>query len=167
MIGTIGAGSAVVNGTGAFTSVEADRDVAVDVAADANAFLALEAVGPNAPYTETTDGQFGVDLTGDNATSAGGQGVNADATTVFEDLFEVRNQGTQEVDVEVTPLILVDTDTSSTLMVLTVPKTDFPSVALSPGTAETYSLVVAAFPDDVGSDVETGESVTVTGKVST
>jgi hypothetical protein len=162
-MGTIGAGGAVVTGTGAFTSVEADRDVAVQVADDANAFLALEAIGPNAPYTDTSNGQLGIDLTSSNATGSGGQGVNTDAVTVFQELFEVRNQGTQDVDVQITPLTFVDTDSGNTLIVLIVPQTNFPTVTLTPGNAETYSLVVDAFPGGTSPGIEIDDTMTVTG----
>jgi hypothetical protein len=165
-LGALSAGGAVVSGTGAFTSVSAERDVAVEVAADANAFLALRGIGPNAPYTETNSGMLGIDLTSDNATSAGGQGVNADAVTVFEGLFEVRNQGTQEVEVEITPLTFVDTDSGDTLIVLIVPETSFPSVTLPVGSAETYSLVVDSFPGGAGSDVEIDDTMTVSAEAT-
>jgi hypothetical protein len=163
-IGALSAGGAIVNGTGAFTSVEADRDVAVQVADDANAFLALEAIGPNAPYTTTSNGTLGIDLTSSNATGEGGQGVNTNAVTVFEDMFEVRNQGTQDVEVEITPLTFVDTGSGNTLIVLIVPETNFPSVTLSPGSAETYSLVVDAFPGGTSPDIEIDDTMTVSGE---
>ncbi len=165
-MGALGGGGAIVTGTGAFTSVQADRDVAVQVADDANAFLALEATGPNAPYTDTSDGQLGIDLTSDNATGAGGQGVNTDAVTVIADLFEVRNQGTQEIEVEITPLTFVDTDSGNTLIVLLVPETSFPSVTLTPGDAETYSLVVDAFPGGTSPDIGIDDTMTVTGEAT-
>jgi len=165
-LGVLGGGAAFVTGSGAFTSVEADRDVAVEVANDANAFLALEAVGPNAPYTETSNGTLGIDLTSDNETDAGGQGVNSDAVTVFEDMFEVRNQGTQEIEVEITPLTFIDTDSGNTLIVLIVPETGFPSVDLTPGDAETYSLVVDAFPGGTSPDIEIDDTMTVSGEAT-
>jgi hypothetical protein len=165
-MGALGGGGAVVTGTGAFTSAQADRDIAVEVAADASAFLALEATGPNAPYTDTTDGTLGIDLTSSNATGAGGQGVNTNAITVFEDMFEVRNQGTQEIDVEITPLTFVDTNSSDTLLVLMVPQTNFPSVTLTPGEAESYSLVVDVFPGGTSPDLEIDDTMTVTGEAT-
>ena len=164
-MGAIGASGAIVTGTGAFTSVEADRDIAVQVANDANAFLALEAIGPNAPYTDTSNGTLGIDLTSSNATNAGGQGVNTNAVTVFEDMFEVRNQGTQDVDVEITPLAFIETDSGNTLIVLIVPETGFPSVTVSPGSAETYSLVVDVFPGGTSPGLELDDTMTVTGEV--
>ena len=164
LIGSVSAGTAVVNGTGAFTSVEADRDVAVEVASDANAYLALSATGPNAPYTTVEDGQLGIDLTGDNTSGiSGGQGVNAEAITVFEDLFEIRNQGTQDAAVSATPLTFVDSESDDTLLVLVVPESDFPETTLSPGSAETYSLIVGAFSGDA---TETDRSIDDTITVS-
>lgn len=170
VLGTLSGGAAIASGTGAFTSVEADRDVAVEVAADSSAYLALNATGPNAPYTNTSNGQLGIDLTGSNTSGiSGGQGVNTNAVTVFEDIFEVRNQGTQDVDVEITPLTFVDTGSGSnppnTLIVLIVPNSGFPSVNLSPGSAETYSLVVDAFPGGTSPDIEVDDTMTVTGEV--
>ena len=166
MLGAVSGGGAVAAGTGAFTSVSADRDVAVEVANDANAFLALEAIGQNAPYTETTNGTLGIDLTGNNATAAGGQGVNTNAITVFREMFEVRNQGTQDVDVEITPLTFVDTNSGDVLLVLVVPMTDFPSVTLSPGDAETYSLVVDAFPGGTSPDIEIDDTMVVSAEAT-
>jgi hypothetical protein len=158
-IGATSAGAAVATGTGAFTSVEADRDIAVQVANDANGFLALEAIGPNAPYIDTSNGTLGIDLTSNNATNAGGQGVNTNAVTVFEGMFEVRNQGTQEVDVEITPLTFIDTASGDTLIVLIVPETGFPSVPLTPGDAETYSLVVDSIPGGTSQEVDSTMTV--------
>ena len=163
-IGALGGGGAVVTGTGAFTSVEADRDVAVQVASDANAYLSLNAIGPNAPDTDTSNDTLGIDLTEANATEVGGSGVNADAVTVFEELVEVGNQGTQDVDVSITPATLVETEAGNTLLVLFVPQTEFPSTTLSPGDVETYSLVVDAYPGEVGSEAEFDETVTVSGE---
>jgi hypothetical protein len=163
-IGALSGGGAVVTGTGAFTSVEADRDIAVQVASDANAYLSLNAAGPNAPYTDTSNDTLGIDLTEDNATETGGGGVNADAITVFEDLVEVGNQGTQDVDVSITPATLIETESGDTLLVLFVPETDFPSTTLAPGDVETYSLVVDAYPGTEGTDTDFDETVTVTGE---
>lgn len=165
-LGMISGGAAIASGTGAFTSAEADRDVAVEVASDANAFLALRAIGPNAPYMSTSNGQLGIDLTSGNATGAGGQGVNTSAVTVFEDMFEVRNQGTQDVDVEITPLTFIETDSGNTLIVLIVPETGFPSVTVSPGNAETYSLVVDVFPGGTSPGLELDDTMTVTAEVA-
>lgn len=95
-------------GTGAFTSVEADRRVDVNVSDDAGAYLRLQGTGgPNSPYV-TQDGngnQLEIDLTDSNDSfpnSTDPNGVNPNALTQIDDLFVIQNQGTQEVDVGVT-----------------------------------------------------------------
>jgi hypothetical protein len=145
--------------------VSANRDIAVQVADDASAFLRIDDTGnENEEYVTETGGEFGIDLTGSNPTNTGGEGVNANATTVIADLFEIQNQGTQEVEVEVTPLSFVDTDGSDTLIVLVVPQTGFPTVTLGTGQKETYSLVVDAFPG--GSNLEIEDQITITGEAT-
>ncbi|MCU4802194.1 DUF1102 domain-containing protein [Halobacteria archaeon HArc-gm2] len=103
-VGSLAAGSAAAMGTGAFTSVTASRDVDVEVASDASAYLRLEgAGGPNAPYVtdDGSSGTLGITLDPSNSTAAGGEGVNPDALTRIDDLFVVENQGTQSVDVSI------------------------------------------------------------------
>jgi len=97
-LGAATASASAALGTGAFTSVSADRAVSVDVAADANAFLRLVPVpnSPNAEYVQIEDDQLTVDMSDSNGDVLG-DGVNANAVTVFEDLFRVENQGTQTV----------------------------------------------------------------------
>jgi hypothetical protein len=164
-LGTLAGGSALVTGTGAFTSVEANRDVSVQVADDASAFLRMAAAGEgNNEYITTNSGELGIDLTSNNPTTAGGKGVNANATTVIADLFEIQNQGTQEIDVEVTPLSFVETSSGDTLIVLVVPQTAFPSVTLGVGDTETYSLVVDSFPG--GGNLQISDTITVTGEAT-
>ncbi|SER20414.1 Protein of unknown function [Natrinema salaciae] len=90
-------------GSGAFSSVTATRDVDVDVADDASAYLRLEGTGgANSDYV-TDDGNGGtltIDLSPSNGgVTGGGEGVNPDAITRIDDLFVVENQGTQAVDV--------------------------------------------------------------------
>ncbi|WP_293031189.1 hypothetical protein [Natronococcus sp.] len=93
--GTAIAASALV-GSGAFTSVEADRDITIDVEDDSDAFLALSAADTSNgdEYVEEEDGIISISITD---TDAGGEGVNRDATTTFDSLLNVENQGTQEV----------------------------------------------------------------------
>ncbi|MFC6753374.1 hypothetical protein [Halorubrum tibetense] len=90
------AGTAII-GSGAFTSVEAERAVTVEVADDSDAFLALN---PTTEYARIRDdGTFTLDLTPSNPTEAGGTGVNANADTIIRDAFEIKNQGTQSIQV--------------------------------------------------------------------
>jgi hypothetical protein len=121
-LGGIAIGAAAVGaglGTGAFSSVEADRTLNVTLADDANALLSLE---PNEgtlsqPGVSAEDGPGNLDPYGGDATeyvnTAGGEveidianltdanGVNDNAVTRFDDLIRVQNNGTQDVGVRV------------------------------------------------------------------
>lgn len=102
-MGALASGAAAAIGTGAFSSVTATRDIDVEVADDSSAYLRLQGTdGANSEYV-TDDGTgttLTIDLSSDNPTDAGGEGVNPDAVTEIDDLFVVENQGTQEVDVD-------------------------------------------------------------------
>lgn len=99
--GTAAAGGAALLGSGAFTSVQADRSVSVDVAGDADAFLRLAPCeeSPNGEYVTTTDGTIALDLSESND-DVDGNGVNPEARTVIHSIFEICNQGTQDVCVD-------------------------------------------------------------------
>lgn len=90
--GTAGLGSAI--GTGAFTSVSAERDVTVETADDANALLAMKPLDtPNGNKFATTES--GLIVLDFSTTDAGGSGLGADSVYDFDDIFQVTNQGTQ------------------------------------------------------------------------
>jgi hypothetical protein len=90
--GTVGA-----VGSGAFTSVSADRNVRIQVASDANALLSMvPSPGSNGEFADIEDGQLTLQLDGSDSTPSG-EGVPDNAVTVIEDIFRIRNQGTQEV----------------------------------------------------------------------
>jgi hypothetical protein len=106
-LGTVAAGAGVVGGSGAFTSVTAERTVSVQTAGDASAALALVPAvtgtpvssasnTPNAAYVSGggSNGTTTINLDGSNS---GTSGINKNANTVFEDLVTVVNNGTQEV----------------------------------------------------------------------
>jgi hypothetical protein len=101
-VGSLAAGSAAAVGSGAFTSVQAERSVSVDVADDSDAYLAFDdSNSTNGAYAGVEDdGSVYVDL-GDN--SVDGSGLNTDALTQINDIFRVKNQGTQGVLVYVDP----------------------------------------------------------------
>jgi hypothetical protein len=87
-----------VIGTGAFTSVSADRSVSVEIANDSSAYLAMSAVpgSGNSAYVETQNGEFSADFSDSNDDLLG-DGVNPNAVTAIADLFRIENQGTQPV----------------------------------------------------------------------
>lgn len=101
-MGALASGTAAAVGSGAFTSVTASRNVDVEVADDASAYLRLEGSnGPNGDYV-TDDGvgsTLEIDLSPSND-NVEGSGVNPDALTEIKYVFYIENQGTQEVDVE-------------------------------------------------------------------
>lgn len=96
------AGTAAATGTGAFTSVSANRTVDVDVADDNDALLALDDVdsSPNAQYVtaDGSEGTLSISLDEHNGNVLG-EGVNDNAVTRINNLFSVQNQGTQPVTV--------------------------------------------------------------------
>lgn len=138
------AGGGAIVGSSAFTSVTADRDIQVAVAGDSNAFLRIEPTAePNGDYATTENGTLGIDLTGDND-AVGGDGVNANAVSVLRRVFEIGNQGTQSVGVQITEPVLTPEDG---LAVGVFPEGQDPTepFELSPGgTQQVFSLVVAS-----------------------
>jgi hypothetical protein len=89
LAGLVAGGGAVV-GTGAFSTVEADRTATVETAGDASSLLGIEP-GQNSGQYVTTDGAVGIDITD--------PGVNPNATTAIDQLLEITNNGTNEVAV--------------------------------------------------------------------
>ena len=95
-VGSLAAGGAAATGTGALSSVSAERSVSVQTESDADgANLGLE---PNDDYdgnaeefAEVTSGTL--ELTFDD--------VNKNGVTLFKDLIKVTNNGTQEVELRV------------------------------------------------------------------
>lgn len=105
-VGSLAAGAAAVTGTGAFTSVSANRAAQVNIAGDSSALLALDdSNSTNANYVEyTSNDEAYLNLESDNGQlSQDPSGINTDADTGIKDLFRVRNQGTQPVFVYVDP----------------------------------------------------------------
>lgn len=126
-LGALAGGGAAAMGTGAFSNVEAQRDISVTVSDDANAYLGIQPTdGPNGNYVDTTSNDaLAIDLTASNnnvgSGIAGGEGLNANAFTEIADVFEIRNQGTQKVEVTATPLSYLEID-SGIVAVLLVPQ---------------------------------------------
>jgi hypothetical protein len=109
-VGSLAAGGAAAMGTGAVSSVTADRDVRIVPAADADAYLGLATPNNSVGYAPTNDvgsltkqtGSSGVikfSLNGNGTTP--GEGVNGAALTEVFGLIGMQNQGTQELDVYV------------------------------------------------------------------
>ena len=101
-LGTVAAGAGVIGGSGAFTSVTAERTVSVETAGDDSAALQLIPaedsdgnVTDNASdYVDASGDTIALDLTG---TDNGASGLNQNSITALENLVSVLNNGTQDV----------------------------------------------------------------------
>lgn len=97
-LGVLAGGAGLIGGTGAFDAVEAERNFAIEVDADADALLGLTATN-DAIATEEPGGA------GDSPVIVfqldGSNGINDDAVTTFLDAFEISNNGSQDVDVAI------------------------------------------------------------------
>ena len=85
----------LVTATGAFTTVAAERTATVDVAGDQSANLGISphSTSPNGDYAEiTNDGTFQLDLSN----------VNLEAETTFDLVFNLTNNGQEDVGVFIT-----------------------------------------------------------------
>lgn len=94
------AGTAGVIGTGAFTSVEADRDVSVTVANENNAYLGIEPSPSSSANSEfATQDSSNADQIALNFDDSGngGSGVGLSSVYNFDDVFRITNQGTQTI----------------------------------------------------------------------
>jgi hypothetical protein len=116
-LGSLAAGSVAAMGTGAFTSVSAERNVSVRVADDRQSFLKLtQRGGGRRSYSDGVPETVGFDIPGPDESDYGGtdpKGVGADSVYRFgsdagdieDGLFAAENQGTQPVEVYSTQTI--------------------------------------------------------------
>lgn len=100
--GAMAAGSLGAVGTGAFSSTRANRDAEISIAQDDEAYLRLTASDTNFAYTDT-DGMLTFEFNEDFRNYAGGtetgDGLGTDSVYEFTDLFNVENQGANDVQV--------------------------------------------------------------------
>lgn len=122
----VGLGGSGLIGSGAFSAVESQRQVTIQLAEDTDAYLGLDACGTiNGDNFVGTDGQghLTVDISEhSDAADAGrdvsepAEGVNSDSLTAFDNVFRICNQGKEDacvwIDAEVAEGLLEDNDTS-------------------------------------------------------
>lgn len=94
-LGALIASGGAALGTGAFTTVQAERTVSVETSSDANAFLGIAPGVEGEEYV--TGGQTGIIEITISSTNAGGQGVNQNAITAIDQLLTITNNGTTDV----------------------------------------------------------------------
>ena len=101
-LGGLVAGGGALIGTGAFDTVEAERTVSVETSGDASALLGLAPAdgnyGTGVVQTDTGDDTGLIQINIDGNSNGGGNGLNQDAITSFNNLVTVTNQGTQDVE---------------------------------------------------------------------
>ncbi|MFP8955725.1 hypothetical protein ACLI4Y_03280 [Natrialbaceae archaeon A-CW3] len=93
--GVAAIGGATLIGTGAFSGVVSKRSTKISVAHDRDAYLGLKrSDGPNRSYVDYDDKKhLRVRMDKKNPTEGGGQGVNSDSISWFDNLFHICNQG--------------------------------------------------------------------------
>jgi len=103
-LGASAAGGSALLGTGAFSRIESERSVSVQVADDANAYLQLYKCSidgsetPNSSFVSLDgNGHLEIDM-GDSEND--GSGVNSNSVTSFDDVFQIRNQGKEPVCID-------------------------------------------------------------------
>jgi hypothetical protein len=99
--GSLAAGGAAAIGSGAFSSVEAERSLSVSIADDDTAYLKFDTDLGNSPddnyeYSEISNDEMSINF---GTNDAGGQGVNPNAVNHFDDVFALMNQGTEPVKI--------------------------------------------------------------------
>jgi len=108
-LGTLASGTTLALGTGAFTSVSADRSVTVETTRDESALLALDDIGSGYRSRED-DGEVAFtfpsskekDLRGNLDLGLGRNSIyefDGDIETKKQGLLKITNQGTQSVEV--------------------------------------------------------------------
>ena len=103
-LGAFASTSALALGTGAFTSVTAERTVSITVARDYRAFLRMEPIGDKGIDGENTGRSFingnvvGFEIPGDEpGENSNAEGVGLDSLYEFHNLVKISNQGTQPI----------------------------------------------------------------------
>ena len=106
-LGGLVAGGGAAMGTGAFTNVEADREVSVDVQNDQNSYLALEPVDTDGDTVdegrapEAQSDPFAVIDEDTGRLNLNITALNSEAETVIDNVFQIANFGTDEVTVTI------------------------------------------------------------------
>lgn len=140
------AGTGAVVSSGAFSATTSQREVAVAVESDADAYLQMrptpDPAGNGEYATETSDRSLRIDLSGEND-AVTGDGINSRAVTTIADVFRIGNQGTQALELDVEPVVFPEDNVAVSL----VPQGADPTrpVELPPGAVQRFGLVTAAF----------------------
>ena len=97
-IGSLAAGGAVVTGTGSVSTVRARRNVTGRIAGDGQAYVEFRGNGANGFAVENLGGEMRLEF--DNRPD-GGNGLNPDAVSTFDDAFRLNNTGRETLAVHI------------------------------------------------------------------
>jgi hypothetical protein len=95
-MGSLAASGAVALGTGSVSSVRAERNITGRVAGDGRAYLEFRAGDANGFAVENLDGEMRLAFNND---PSGGNGLNRDSVSSFDDAFRLNNTGTEDLRV--------------------------------------------------------------------
>lgn len=160
-MGALTAGGAAAIGTGAFSRVESQRMVSIQVAEDPDAYLGLKPLDtPNSNNYVSLDGnghlQIDIGEHDDfepNGNAAPGQGVNSDSFTWFDGMFEICNQGKADATISYELPDVDEAGHSSLGEDWTAPDEDYDE--------QVVGFYWIAGPDEDDSELEEGDRVFV------
>ncbi len=132
-LGTAAIATGLIFGSGAFTQVEAERAVNVDVADDANAFLAMQSTSDLSGTNADNVVEINLDGTGTSA-----NGINYNATTTVDPVLNVTNNGGQQVELSY--------NQTATPEGLSLEFNQSATATLPPGATANVSITVASGP---------------------
>jgi len=98
-LGTIVAGGGAALGTGAFSSVSADRSVSITTAGDSGGLLALDIDTSYAGISDNSASDSGTN--GENTIQIDLESINDDAVTTFDNALTIENNGSNPVDITI------------------------------------------------------------------
>lgn len=97
-VGSLAAGGAAVMGTGSVSTVRAQRNVTGRIAGDGQAYVEFRGNGANGFAVENLGGEMRLDFDG---RPDGGNGLNPDAVSTFDDAFRLNNTGRETLAVHI------------------------------------------------------------------
>ena len=100
-LGALATGTAAATGTGALSATEAERSLTVQIADDDSAYLTFDTDLGTSPdnnyeYASIEEGEMEIAF---GSNDAGGDGVNPNSVNYFDDVFQLKNRGTEPLTV--------------------------------------------------------------------
>ena len=92
-LGAVAAGAGVIGGTGAFTTVDANREISIESSGDADANVQI--------VVDRLDKHDSLSDAGDDTVSLSFDGLNQNAVTTYDDALTITPQGSGSYDVTV------------------------------------------------------------------